>query len=209
LPDAALGRSGIAVRRREPDGTWISAEVSSPLFHDYGAPSLLLRGKPESLLTVWAARSLNSGYDVTYAARLDCIEEQSATYEAFWGPPMALGRVHIIKRDPTRDVCFHIGLVFPVAGSHEYDVILPDKWRIEELSVQAGAASCSSAWQPSAVHATAATGTIDWPGSTGGQEPCSLDFGFSASFPMGEPWVPTSETFSATGLAVQGGSCGN
>jgi hypothetical protein len=74
LPDDALGRSRIRVHRIDPDGTLTETEIPSPLFHDYGPPQVLGRGSPGALLAVWGARSMKDGHDVTYAARLDCIE---------------------------------------------------------------------------------------------------------------------------------------
>jgi hypothetical protein len=198
--------SRIVVHRRNQNGMWLRAEIPSPAFNDYGPPGLIRRAKPESLLAVWSASSMNDGRAVTYAARLDCVTPESATYDAFWGPPMALARVHVIKRDAKRDLCFHIGLVFPDSSS-QYPVTMPDKWSIEDFSVRLGASSCTP--QPGSVQANAATGTIDWPASNTGQPPCALDLALSASFPESEPWVPASETFTAKGVSVKGGACGD
>lgn len=74
LPDDTPGRSRIVVQFENPDGSSASAAIPSPLFHDYGAPNILGRGAPGTLLAVWGARSMKDGHDVTYAARLDCIE---------------------------------------------------------------------------------------------------------------------------------------
>ncbi len=71
LDPTTPGRSRITVALLS-DGALSYTGIDSPLFHDYGAPRVVMRALPGSLLAVWGARSMVDGHDVTYAARLDC-----------------------------------------------------------------------------------------------------------------------------------------
>lgn len=67
-----LGRSRIELRVQDDSGAVFGAQLPSTLFHSYGPPFVVGRGALGSWLVVWGARSMTTGFDVTYAARVDC-----------------------------------------------------------------------------------------------------------------------------------------
>jgi hypothetical protein len=212
LPDSMAGRSRIMVVRLAPglDAPAVWSQIASPRFHDYAPPHTVSRGTEGGLTSVWSGRAMSGGLDVVYGARLDCVPhaEYDVQYEAFWGPPTALDRLFVIKRDFTRNVCFRIGLASPSSLS-EYSVAAPAPWAVEWLGAESDAFGCAGpGWSPETVPAIGGSGAIDWPDSQSGALPCTLDIGVSLTFAPDAPWLPASELMSVSALPVVSAPCG-
>jgi hypothetical protein len=212
LPDSAPGRSRIVVARLGSAlaAPVVWAQIPSPRFHDYGPPRIASRGTAGGLLAVWGARAQTGGLDLVYGARLDCVPhtQYDVKYDAFWGPPMALDRFYVVKRDFTRNVCFGIGLAHP-NDNLQFAIALPDQWSVEALFAQPDAFGCPGpGWPPDAVWATSGSGAVDWLGSTAGALPCTLDVAVSMTFQPDLPWLPANELLTASALPVVGAPCG-
>jgi hypothetical protein len=201
-------KSRVVVVRFEPGrlGATAWSAIHSPLFDDYGPVSLAERNAAGGHLAVWSGRSLTTGYEIVYGARVDCVPEAPAgvVYEAAWGPPTALDRMWLIQRDRARDVCFQIGLAHP--SDSRYSVTLPAKWAIEYAVAQRGAGACTGARPLDAIEALGATGVIDWPGSLEEIWPiCELEASVSLRFAPDLPWLSESELVaSSVGLVGPG-----
>ena len=113
-----------------------------------------------------------------------------------------LYRYRIVKADPTRNVCFMIGLVGTMPNTT--GVSLPPDWNVEYARALQPAAACqpSSVGDPTAtVDASNVTGAIAWVGGPAATSFDSVDV--TVTFDGRPAWCPPSERFSATNLKIQ------
>jgi hypothetical protein len=218
-----VGRSRMAVylsdRSLEQNGS--TTRFDTTQFGSYGWASGVSIDHPRGLLLTWPGYPLQGGMEVSWLARLDCVEEPApdagpdtgpdaatnADYFAGFGPIGALDRMFVAKRDYDRDLCFRVGLASP-SDFGPFDIATPYPWTVESAVVVQGVANCEQpAWSEGAVSATSATGLISFHEEPGEWMPCAVDIDATLIFEDDLPWTPESEVVFAKDVPVQG-ACG-
>lgn len=136
---------------------------------------------------------LNGGGGLTDGALTD---GGAGTYAAFYLPG-GLDRIHIVKTDPTRDVCFVVGLAGPSSSHEPGRLTLPEGWELEFARALQPAGACEPNYDGSiagGAEAQSASGTIAWEGSL----PQTI-----ASIAIELAFPPFVESMSATDIPVK------
>jgi len=218
-----VGRSRMAVslsnRNLEPIGSITRFDTTQ--FGSYGWASGVSIDHPKGLLLTWPGYPTEGGMEVSWLARLDCVEEpapdagpdtgpDAATntdYFAGFGPIGALDRMFVAKRDYDRDLCFRVGLASP-SDFGPYDITTPHPWTVESAIAIQGVGNCEQpAWSEGAASAASATGLIAFHEEPGEWMPCAVDIDATLVFEDGLPWTPEHEDLIAKDVPVQG-ACG-
>jgi hypothetical protein len=112
-------------------------------------------------------------------------------------------RISVRKADKTLDHCTTLILVGPADSSPlEYDVKLPDTWKVQGALVHQGAAGCLdfSGFPQEPIMAISGNGSASFTGAC----PKTLDVDVLLAFPEGEPWVAAMELMQEQAISVMG-----
>jgi hypothetical protein len=112
-------------------------------------------------------------------------------------------RISVRKADKMLDHCTTLIFVGPAEMSPlEYEVMLPDTWRVQGALVHKGAGGCLdfSGFPEEPIMAVSGNGTSTWSGAC----PKTLDVDVLLAFPEGEAWIAAMELLQEKAITVGG-----
>lgn len=112
-------------------------------------------------------------------------------------------RISVRKADKMLDHCTTLIFVGPAEMSPlEYDVMLPDTWKVQGALVHKGAAGCLefTGFPEEPLMAISGNGAATWSGAC----PKALDVDVLLAFPEGEQWVAAMELLQEKAVTVGG-----